>query len=226
MVASGKRRDKTLSTANFAVRRRLPYTQVKVVRPHDDPKGLIDEFHRLRKRVFVEDMGWQISYDDDLEVEQYDCEHTVYLIAHDTRHGGVLGGARLLQTTHLSEDGNASYMIRDAYFGRLQGIPATICSDEPPLDKNTWELTRIISFGQTQLGPKILRAANEFLARKGAQACLFLGSPAFMRMARSMGFQARALGPIHRTDDGRFLAFSCNVFTPAQSEVVLGEALA
>ncbi|MEO3415910.1 acyl-homoserine-lactone synthase [Roseovarius sp. CAU 1744] len=209
-----KRRDKELTTANATVRRRLPYTEVKVVHPNDDPKALIPEFHRLRKRVFVEDMGWQVPFDEDLEIEQYDCAETVYLIAHDTKFGGVLGGARLLKTTHVSADETTSYMIRDAYFGRLPGIPATICRETPPLDDDVWELTRIISFGQTNLGPKILQAANDFLAREGARTCLFLGSPAFMRMARSMGFQARALGPIHSNEDGRYLAFSCDVFKP------------
>lgn len=214
-----KRRDKELSTANFTVRRRLPYTQIKVVQPDKDAKNLIDEFHRLRKCVFVEDMGWHIPHIGDYETEQYDCAETVYLIAHDTKFGGVLGGARLLRTTHVSPDGDASYMIRDAHLGRLPDIPATICSEQPPLGDDVWELTRIISFGQTNLGPKILHAANEFLASQAAQHCLFLGPPAFMRMARSMGYQAKALGPIHSNDDGRFLAFSCEVFSPGQNVV-------
>lgn len=209
-----KRRDKEINAANVTVRRRLPYTVVKTVRPHNDPKGLIDEFHHLRKRIFVEDMGWQVPVDDDFEIEQYDCAETVYLIAHDTKFGGVLGGARLLNTSHTSADGSTSYMIRDAYLGRLPGIPATICSKAPPRGDDVWELTRIISFGQTNLGPKILQVANEFLADQAARTCLFLGSPAFMRMARSMGFRARALGPIHNNEDGRFLAFSCDVFKP------------
>lgn len=219
MGFSGKRRDKELNAANFTVRRRLPYTKIKTVRPQDDPKGLIGEFHRMRKRVFVEDMGWQVPVDDEFEIEQYDCADTVYLIAHDTKFGGVLGGARLLRTTHVSIDKTTSYMIRDAYLGRLPGIPSTICSKEPPCDKDVWELTRIISFGQTSLGPKILQAANDFLANEDARACLFLGSPAFMRMARSMGFRARVLGPIHSNKDGRFLAFSCDVLTPLQNTI-------
>lgn len=219
MGLSRKRRDKEQNTANQTVRHRLPYTQVKVIRPNDDPKKLISEFQRLRKRIFVEDMGWEIPHDDDLETEEYDCAQSVYLIAHDTKFGGVLGGARLLRTTHVSIESATSYMIRDAYLGRLAGIPGTICENEPPQNENIWELTRIISFGQTNLGPKILQAANDFLASQGADECLFLGSPAFMRMARSMGFQAKALGPIHSNEDGRFLAFSCEVFTPIQGLV-------
>ena len=44
----------------------------------------IEEFHRLRKAVFVDELGWTIPVIDGLERDQYDDERAVYGFSFDT----------------------------------------------------------------------------------------------------------------------------------------------
>lgn len=55
----------------------------------------------------------------------------------------------------------------------------------------------------------ILDAANDYIRERGGKQCLFLGGPGFLRMARSYGYEPRALGGIVCNSSGRFLAFAC-----------------
>lgn len=175
------------------------------------------QFLSLRKRVFVDAMQWSLFHDDDLEFEQYDnYGRTTYVIAH--RGNEVIGGARLLRTdTVLGSAGGLqySYMIRDACLGLLPNMPTALCEGEAPVSGRIWELTRLVSDSKDpSVNQAILSATNEYLWEIGASECLFLGPPAFMKMAKRMGFTPKPLGKIQGNKDGRFLAFGCDVIQP------------
>lgn len=174
---------------------------------------LVTGFLRLRKAIFVDKMDWPLYHYEKIEFEQYDSFHAVYIIAHNG--DDVIGGARLIRTDRRLGTGTVkySYMIRDAYEGLLPGMPTEICYDEPPSEKTTWELTRLATLPHTDVAEDILHSANDFLATRGANQCLFLGPPAFLRMARNMSYAPERLGPVVRNDDGSFLAFACPVIT-------------
>ncbi len=57
----------------------------------------IHAYHRLRKRVFHDRMGWQVPLINDWEVDGYDVLDPLYLLSMDD-YGRVLGGVRLLPT--------------------------------------------------------------------------------------------------------------------------------
>ena len=176
--------------------------------PNGLPKwNLVTAFLRMRRAVFIEQLRWDLQSAQLMEFEQYDRVDTVYVIAHE--NGQIRGGARLLRTDRRV--GIYSYMIRDAFNDLLPTLPREICRTEPPSDQGVWELTRLTTDGTAGVGPQLLHAVNRFLLDEGAEACLFLGSPAFMRMARSLSYVPTALGPISGNRDGRFLAFSCAV---------------
>ncbi|MGL4309001.1 MAG: acyl-homoserine-lactone synthase [Paracoccaceae bacterium] len=180
--------------------------------PEDLAKwNLVADFLRLRRQVFMEQMSWDLTVAGDMEYEQYDTFASIYVIAHEG--GTVLGGARLIRTDNRSRDPQQrySYMIRDAKLGLLPGLPTDLCDEEPPVDPAIWELTRFAAPGGVGLGADILRHVNDFLKSQGGRSCLFLGPPAFMRMAKGMGFSPRPLGKIVGNRDGRFLAFECAV---------------
>jgi acyl homoserine lactone synthase len=172
--------------------------------------NLVCDFLTLRKAVFIDEMHWDLPHTDEWEWEQYDALDAVYVVAH--RGGEVLGGARLLRTDRKAGVGRLrySYMIRDAYLGHLPGLPSDICEGEPPVTDTAWELTRL-AVRSARLGAAILNATNGFLKEEGAKTCLFLGFPAFMRMARSMGYDPRPMGKLTGNGDGKFLAFQCGV---------------
>ncbi|GAO39484.1 putative autoinducer synthesis protein [Sphingomonas changbaiensis NBRC 104936] len=46
----------------------------------------IEEFYRLRKAVFVDELGWNIPVRDGLEIDQYDDERAVYGFSFDYEH--------------------------------------------------------------------------------------------------------------------------------------------
>jgi acyl homoserine lactone synthase len=156
-------------------------------------------------------MDWPLFHADSMEFEQYDTLTSVYIIAHEGDK--VIGGARMVRTDQNQSFGKIiySYMIRDAYLKNLPGLPSEICAEEPPVDPKVWELTRFTSLDNMWVGRSILERCNKFLQEENASKCLFLGPPAFLRMARTMGYNPKALGKITGNKDGRFLAFSCDV---------------
>lgn len=169
--------------------------------------GLVAGFLRARASTFVDGMKWELFVHDGLEFEQYDTFNSTYVIAH--QDGNIVGGARLIRTTN--QTGIYTYMIRDAHYGNLSPIPSDLCYNDPPVDSKVWELTRFFVKPGYDVAGTILQTANHHLKLKEAEKCLFLGSPAFMRIARAMKFKPEQLGPIASNHDGRFLAFACDV---------------
>ena len=177
---------------------------------------LLCDFLQLRHDIFVEKLSWELTTIGGLEVEEYDTEDAIFIVAVDNETQKVVGGARLLRTDHemsacAFSDETVTYMIKDAFEGKLDGIPAQITLEQPPTSKAIWELTRLISTGGAVVVEAILFEAQRILKTKMATECLFLGPPSFMRMARKMGFQPKPLGPVVEEQSGKYLAFSCNV---------------
>lgn len=177
--------------------------------PHATP--LVASYMALRSRVFVKQKQWALHQCGGLEYEQYDdFGQAYYVLAHIGTT--VLAGARLLRCNSQIGYGMVqySYMIRDAYLGQID-LPAEICDEAPPSDAAAWEFTRfVIEPGQAGLSARILIAANDWIKAQRGTRCLFLGSPAFMRIARSMGWQPLPLGKVTGDASGRFVAFMCN----------------
>lgn len=187
--------------------------EISVLKLPDDVAkwDLIQSFFELRQAVFVEQMGWTLPNARRKEFEQYDLPGvTEYVIAHIGDE--ALAGVRLVRCdTALGTPEQVSYMIRDAWLGRID-LPRQLCSERPPTDAQTWELTRLVSKSKDpSITTMLLRATSEYLKGRGATHCLCLGSPIIMRFAKSLGFRPRPLGPILGNKDGRFLAFICDV---------------
>lgn len=176
---------------------------------HDWP--LVTAYMRFRKEVFMDGKKWDLNHVSGLEYEQYDTFDTVYAVAH--RNGQILGGGRLRRTDRTNGSGTYaySYMIRDAWRGMLPALPAEMCEEEPPVDQAVWELTRFATVKDPIIAATLIQEINRFLGQRGASDCLFLGPPAFIRMAKKMGWEPRCLGPVTGNTDGRFVAISCRV---------------
>lgn len=179
---------------------------------------LVAKFLAFRKAVFVDDKGWPIFHTDEHEYDNYDGGYDpVYIVAHRGR--AVVGGLRLKRTDGRFGSGivTYSYMIRDAWLGLLPGMPQNLCSDEPPVSSSVWEMTRFVAAREADVVESLLVAANDFLFTEAATECLFLGSPAFPRLARTLGWQVKLMGEIVGNEDGRFVAFRCPVMDPASA---------
>lgn len=173
--------------------------------------NLVNDYLKLRKKVFIDRLDWPLFHAEELEFEQYDTLDTVYVVA--TSNGKTIGGARLRRTDQTNGKGSIqySYMIRDACLGCLPGLPDDLCDVTPPMDKDVWEITRMVVNGPRSVFALILRTANDFLKQEGAKSVLFLGSPAFQRMADAWSWPVRTLGPVVGNKDGQFRVFECPV---------------
>lgn len=187
---------------------RLPQT----VRDWD----LVAKFLAFRKEIFVDHKGWPIFHTDELEFDNYDGGFDpVYIVAHRGRD--VVGGLRLKRTDGRFGSGSVtySYMIRDAWLGLLPGLPQNLCAVEPPVSTSVWEMTRFVAAREPEVVEALLLAANDFLFTESADECLFLGSRAFPRLARMLGWDVQLMGEVVGNDDGKFVAFRCPVMDPA-----------
>ena len=65
------------------------------------------DFLALRKTFFVDQLGWDIPHDDNVEMDQYDNPKAHYSLV--LKEGRVVGGMRAMATT--AQWGGHTYML-------------------------------------------------------------------------------------------------------------------
>ena len=173
------------------------------------------EFLALRKQFFVDQLGWQIPHDDDVEMDQYDNPKAYYsLVLED---GKVIGGGRAMATT--AQWGSHTYMLRDAVEGKIIGIPETIVN-KVEVDANVWECTRVVVSSEIKDPAKsaeclamIVEGLAEQALEQNATELMALSRPSLVRALRKIGYAPRLLGDSYvNGDDGRrYVAMSMSV---------------
>ncbi len=183
----------------------MRYVTSKINSIHDQNSSLY-KFFELRKKLFVDTMGWNIPHDGKIERDQYDTPHARYVIAID-ENGNVLGGARILRTSHRHK--GWSYMIRDAAKGLLKNIPSQIV-EETPSNFETCEITRLTvdpelpSEQRNSILELVSEAAYQEVSNMGGQYVIALTSPFFLRWFSKNGYTVSRLGPIIRDGVDRY----------------------
>lgn len=168
------------------------------------------EFLALRKRFFVDQLGWDIPHDDQVEMDQYDNPKAYYSLV--LRDGKVIGGMRAMATT--AQWGAHTYMLRDAVDGKLIGIPADIIphADVTPM---VWEATRVVISDdvttQADRAACLSLVLDGIVAQaraQGATEIIALCPPVFARTLRQLGFAARIIGDsyVNLHDARRYVA--------------------
>ena len=163
------------------------------------------EFLELRKRVFVDELKWDVPHNDAVEMDQYDTPVAHYSLV--LRNGVVIGGARAMATT--ATWGQHTYMLRDAYSGKLPHIPRHIMSVDIATPK-VWEYTLVISSDITTQSERaecmrlIVDGLVDLVRLHGAEELICLSSLHLMRALRQVGYDVNRLGETYRNDeDGR-----------------------
>jgi N-acyl-L-homoserine lactone synthetase len=164
------------------------------------------EFLALRKRVFVDQLGWDVPHDGEVEMDQYDTPQAHYSVV--LRNGRVVGGARAMPTT--STWGPHTYMLRDAFQGKLPHIPPHIMPEDIA-SPGVWECTRLVIDDTLRTHDERARCLRLIvnglvgIARsRGATQMICLSSLALMRALRQIGYDVRQLGESYRNvEDGR-----------------------
>lgn len=156
----------------------------------------IEEIARIRKRLFVDKMGWKLNHHNGMELDQYDRPETIYIAVE--KRGRIVGSTRLLQTTSVKD--GWSYMIRDAGLGKIPEIPDNLMF-HPPVDLGIWEASRftvdpdLASRDRNTILAEVCHGAVNFLNSVDAKHILGLMSPFFLRWLPRQGFDVEKAGP-------------------------------
>ncbi|PIE10567.1 MAG: autoinducer synthase [Rhodobacterales bacterium] len=157
------------------------------------------DFLRLRKKYFVDELGWDIPHDDQVEMDQYDTPQAFYSVI--THLGEVVGGARCMPTT--SRWGSAGYMLGDARAGLLPGIPETIvpAGYEGP---GIMEATRLViedhlnAAERTEVLDLLVEGIVSESLNRGAHRIIALSHVTLVRAIRKLGYDPEQCGPTYR----------------------------
>jgi len=164
------------------------------------------DYLALRKRFFVDTLGWDIPHNDNVEMDQYDNPLAHYSLV--LRDGQVIGGARAMPTT--SSWGEYTYMLRDAVAGKLADIPDQVLDSEIATSK-VWECTRLVisddvcgHVDRSQCLSLIVDGLMKVAAEKGGSELMSLSPVTLMRALRQLGYSASRIGePYSNPGDGR-----------------------
>ncbi len=146
----------------------------------------LEEMHRQRKVVFVDQAGWRIPVLADRETDAYDRPDTLYLLAKDQPDGGLLASSRMLTTM-------APHLMSDLF-------PAT-CRGGVPRGPTIWEVSRFCTAPvirdrarRLQLLWEMSCAVMETALVYGIDQVVFVANRALLPLTMSCGWDARALG--------------------------------
>lgn len=164
------------------------------------------DFLALRKQFFVDQLGWDIPHDNEVEMDQYDNPKAYYSLV--LRDGKVVAGARVMATT--AQWGSHTYMLRDAVDGKLIGIPSDIIPDAE-VTKSIWEVTRVVisdvvatQAERSECMTLMLDGCTDIARDQGALELMSLSPVAMARTLRKLGYAAKHIGePYRNAEDGR-----------------------
>ncbi len=164
------------------------------------------EYLALRKQFFVDQLGWDIPHDEDVEMDQYDNPKAYYSLV--LKDGKVAAGGRAMATT--AQWGAHTYMLRDAVEGKIIGIPDTIVNDIE-VTARVWECTRVVVSSEIKdpaesaecLALIVKGLAEQALEQNGTEL-MALSRPSLLRALRKIGYNPRTIGESYvNSDDGR-----------------------
>lgn len=179
------------------------------------------DYLKLRKRFFVDQLGWDIPHNETYEMDQYDNPTAWYslVVSGET----VLGGARVMPTT--ARWGKHTYMMRDAHQGSLDTIPSN------PLPTGVsapevWEMTRMV-LCDTLTTNDVRRTALQLVCdgcidiveAHGCRELRAMSSLAMLRVLRQSGYPVDRLGEAwtDESDGRRYSAMKMDIAVPSHA---------
>ena len=162
------------------------------------------DYLALRKKFFVDNLGWTIPHNESVEMDQYDNPLARYSLV--LKEGRVIAGARAMSTT--AHWGDHTYMLRDAQMGKLGTIPKML--DAEIADPKVWECTRLVIADEvksmrerTTCLALILDGLVQLAEREGAETLISLSNLWLLRVLRKLGYDAALMcDPYVNADDG------------------------
>ncbi|MBW7851408.1 MAG: conjugal transfer protein TraI [Rhodospirillales bacterium] len=137
--------------------------------------------HQLRRKVFRERLGWEVSVVNGLELDQFDLPDARYLV-HYAPDGKVNACTRLLPTT-------GPYLLADVFPGLVDGTP--------PSAPDVWESTRFCADQETapaNIAAVLMAGMLEFGLFTGLRAYVSVSNIRMEPIMRRAGWKPIRLG--------------------------------
>ncbi|MEM7522601.1 MAG: acyl-homoserine-lactone synthase [Pseudomonadota bacterium] len=149
---------------------------------------------QARKNIFVDECGWDIPHNSQVEFDGYDRPDTSYIVVHDD--DVIYGGIRLIPTTGVW--GPHTSMIGDAYEGKLDNIPRDLVDFYCP-EPNVFEASRIfvnVKDHRRRLTTlyKLFDSAIQELHRRGGDIIISINPVSMMKPIRRSGLSSIQAG--------------------------------
>ena len=165
------------------------------------------EMHRIRKAVFKDRLGWDVTVTGELEVDEYDALGPSYVLSMD-RYGNLNGCVRLLPTTGPN-------MLRDIF-------PSFVTKGTVPHGERVWEASRFAANGNStaaeaglsQTTYDLLIGVLEFGLSNGISTIACVVDVRMERVLRRAGWQIERLGPARRIGNTIAMAGQLEVSVP------------
>ena len=171
------------------------------------------QMHRIRKSVFADRLGWDVTVRGELEIDEYDAVGPSYLLSMD-RHAAVNGCVRLLPTTGPN-------MLRDIF-------PSFVTRAAVPYGERVWEASRFAVSGNgssvaaeaglSQVTYELLIGVLKFGLSNGITMIVCVVDVRMERILRRAGWKLERLGPAQRI--GKTIAMAGQLEVSAQ---ILGQ---
>jgi acyl-homoserine lactone synthase len=141
------------------------------------------EMFRERKRVFVDRLRWEVPVvDGEFEIDQFDTEAAVYLLALD-RDGSQLGSVRLLPS------------IRPTL---LSQVFPHLCERGVPQGEDIWEITRICTAAGVEnpllVRQRLMIGMIEFALLNGIRRYTLVAHLPYLSRLLAIGWDCEPLG--------------------------------
>lgn len=150
----------------------------------DDPQK-VAAFWRLRKRLFVDKLGWDLRTTGELEVDEFDAPHTEYCIV--SHLGSVVGGFRAIRTDY-------DYLAFCVF-------PQLATLRPYPRRRDMWEISRFGILADAQCHDLALLNYSlmfQFAKSRRAAGLVALADVVYERFLRTLGIRTRRYGPCQK----------------------------
>lgn len=184
---------------------------VQVITNLDRPQfgEALAQMHRDRKRVFVDRLRWDIPVvDGEFEIDQFDTESAIYLVALDDQ-GRHEGSIRLLPTTR-------PHLLGDVF--------PHLCERGAPSDEQTWEITRLFTSPDAAnpgaVRRRLMVAVTEFALLYGIRRYSCMTHMQFLNAVLAVGWDCEPLGLPQPDTDGQMIGAIVINITPETLSLV------
>jgi len=145
----------------------------------------LEQMHRDRKTIFVDKLKWDVPVvDGEYEIDQFDNDDAIYLLALDPERRRHLGSVRLLPTI-------GPHLLSDVF--------PFLCEQDVPRGDDIWEITRLCTAPEKDIDHRTVRrriatALCEFGLLYGIRRYTCVSHMPYLSHLLSVGWECEPLG--------------------------------